>query len=130
MDATGGYGSTERVMNRCQSIRLRLRLPGSRTALVGFAFAHLLLVATCLPGAAATARPNVLFFIADALRAELGCYGKPVKTPNNDALAARGVRVDRAFCQSPLCNPSHTLRLTGLYPHHTGVFGNRGNFRL
>ncbi len=129
MDSTGGYGSTERVKHRHQSTRNRPRWPGGRAALVKVTVAHLLLVATCLPGAAATARPNVLFFIADDLRAEFGCYGKPVKTPNIDALAACGVRFDRAFCQAPLCNPSRTSMLTGLYPHHTGVFGNQGNFR-
>src|SRR4051794_23001723 len=80
-------------------------------------------------GAEGPKRPNVLFLISDDLRPELGCYGNPhVRTPNIDALAAAGVRFDRAYVQYPLCNPSRTSMLTGRYPTNTGVMDNYSYF--
>jgi arylsulfatase A-like enzyme len=58
---------------------------------------------------------NILFIMADQLRWDhLSCYGHPhLKTPNIDRLAAKGVRFDRAFVQSPVCGPSRASCYTG-----------------
>ena len=47
---------------------------------------------------------NILFIMCDQLRFDyLGCAGHPhLKTPHIDALAARGVRFERAYVQSPI----------------------------
>lgn len=80
-----------------------------------------------------SARPkyNVMFITVDDLRPVLGCYGDlEVKTPNLDALAARGTVFRRAYCQLPSCLPSRTSVLTGLRPETTGVLTNGDlNFR-
>lgn len=70
---------------------------------------------------------NVLFVMADQLRWDhLGCAGHPfLKTPNLDALAARGVRFANAFVNSGVCGPSRMSYYTGRYPITHGATWNR-----
>ncbi|HKB01470.1 MAG TPA: sulfatase [Gemmataceae bacterium] len=84
---------------------------------------------TAAPALAAEPKPNVLFLIADDLRAELGCYGSPAITPHLDGLAKRGVRFERAYCQQALCNPSRSSFLTGRRPDTLRQWNNGTHFR-
>ena len=79
-------------------------------------FAVLLLFVAAL----APAAPNVLFIAVDDLRPQLGAYGKGfMHTPSLDALAARGVLFERAYCMVPTCGASRAALMTGLRPSPT-----------
>ena len=71
---------------------------------------------------------NVVLITLDTTRADhLSCYGTGfAKTPNLDALAARGVRFEHATAQLPLTIPSHACIMTGSYPEVNGVRGMAG----
>ncbi len=75
---------------------------------------------------------NILFIMCDQLRWDyLSCYGHPkLRTPNIDALAARGVRFSNAYCQAPLCGPSRASFYTGRYMSSHGVMANEDATRL
>jgi arylsulfatase A-like enzyme len=51
---------------------------------------------------------NVLVIMGDDHAAGVfGAYGnRRVRTPNLDRLAARGIRFDRAYTNSPVCTPA------------------------
>lgn len=86
------------------------------------------LLAFAVPAFAAE-KTNVLFIVADDFRTDLGCYGSAAKTPNLDALAKRGVRFDRAYCQQAVCNPSRSSFLTGKRPDSLHLWVNGTHFR-
>lgn len=71
-------------------------------------------------GAFAAEKMNVLFIAVDDLRPELGCFGnKEIHSPNIDALAARGILFERAYCQVAVCGASRASIMTGLRPQTT-----------
>lgn len=65
---------------------------------------------------------NFLVIISDEHRKDaMGCAGHPiVKTPNLDALAARGTMFDAAYTPSPMCVPTRAALATGDWVHKTG----------
>lgn len=67
-----------------------------------------------MPSTSGSRRPNIVLILADDLGYEcLGCYGgKSYKTPRLDALAATGVRFQRAYAM-PLCTPTRAQLMTG-----------------
>jgi arylsulfatase A-like enzyme len=69
---------------------------------------------------------NLLFIFTDEQRADtLGAYGNgKIQTPNLDRLAADSVLFERAYITQPVCTPSRSSILTGLYPHTNGCTAN------
>ncbi|MFT6238349.1 MAG: iduronate 2-sulfatase [Akkermansiaceae bacterium] len=75
-------------------------------------------------GQGSLAKPNVLLILVDDLKPTLGCYGDGhAKTPNLDALAARGMRFDLAYCNQAVCAPSRFNLMLGSHSTSTGLYG-------
>jgi arylsulfatase A-like enzyme len=83
----------------------------------------LLLVALHSLPAAETAKPNVVFILADDLGVnDLALYGsKFYETPNIDALALRGMKFNQAYSAAPICSPTRASIMTGLFPARLGI---------
>ncbi|MBB4196741.1 choline-sulfatase [Rhodoblastus sphagnicola] len=75
--------------------------------------------------------PNLLIVVADQLTpGALPAYGNRVaRTPHLDRLAARGVRFNRAYTNSPLCGPARASLLTGRLPAGIGAYDNACELR-
>ncbi|MDE0737015.1 MAG: sulfatase, partial [Pirellulaceae bacterium] len=74
--------------------------------------------------AAAPAPPNVLLILVDDLKPALGCYGDATaRTPHIDALAARGMRFNMAYCNQAVCAPSRFTLMLGSHSTSTGLYG-------
>jgi arylsulfatase A-like enzyme len=87
------------------------------------------------PAGRAPRRPNILWIVGENFKLDLGCYGaKNVSTPNLDGLAADGVRYTRVFSTSPVCAPSRSAFMTGMYQTSTDTHNMRSHrdddFRL
>ncbi len=55
----------------------------------------------------------------------MSCTGNRwLRTPNMDALAAEGMRFERAYAANPVCVPSRFSLMTGRYPSAMGLQGN------
>jgi arylsulfatase A-like enzyme len=63
-------------------------------------------------------RPNILWYCTDQQRFDtIGALGNPhVSTPTIDSLVSEGVAFTHAYCQSPICTPSRSSFMTGMYP--------------
>ncbi len=67
----------------------------------------------------ADSKPNVLLIVCDDLNDYIsGMNSHPqAKTPNIEKLASSGVMFRRAYSNNPVCAPSRSSFLSGLYPH-------------
>jgi hypothetical protein len=75
-------------------------------------------------GAVSAARsgpPNIVFIISDDQGwKDVGFHGSDIKTPNLDALAVSGARLEQFYTQ-PMCSPTRAALMTGRYPFRYGL---------
>ena len=73
-------------------------------------------------------QPNILWITVEDMSLHLGSYGNTlVQSPNLDRLAAEGVRYTQAFATAPVCSPSRTALITGMYQSSIGGHQHRAN---
>ena len=76
------------------------------------------------PAGAATpaaTRPHIVYIVSDDQGwKDVGFHGSDIRTPNIDALAKGGVRLEQFYAQ-PMCTPSRAALMTGRYPHRYGL---------
>ena len=70
--------------------------------------------------------PNLVLVMLDQLRVDcLGAYGSAIcKSPLLDAIAAQGMRFDRAYTPTGICSPARASLFTGKYAHRHGILNN------
>lgn len=76
----------------------------------------------CTTGAGKGKCKNVLYFVADDMRADWHTYGLPTVTPNLDALAAKSLLFEHAYCQLSVCAPSRMSFMTSRRPDTNEVW--------
>src|SRR5688500_15450192 len=67
-------------------------------------------------------RPNILWIVSEDNSPFLGAYGDEfATTPNLDRFATQSVRYTHAFATAPVCAPSRSTLITGMYPSSLGT---------
>ena len=66
-------------------------------------------------------RLNILWLSTEDISPDLGCYGDEyAHTPTLDKLATQSARYTNAFSSAPVCAPSRSAIITGMYPTTIG----------
>ena len=79
-------------------------------------------------GAAAqnNVRPNIVWIVVEDMSCHFSYQGETtISTPNVDRLAAEGVVFDRAYITCPVCSPSRSAMITGMYQTTIGAHNHR-----
>ncbi len=67
-------------------------------------------------------KPNILWITCEDISPYLGCYGDPLAiTPNLDRLAGRSILYTNAYATAPVCSPSRSCIITGVYATSLGT---------
>jgi hypothetical protein len=75
-------------------------------------------------------RPNILWILAEDMSPHWSCYGEAtIRTPSIDRLAAEGALFRNAFVTSPVCSPSRSAMITGMYQTTIGAHHHRSSWR-
>ena len=72
--------------------------------------------------------PNIVWIVLEDITPMMGCYGDEyAKTPVFDGLAPEGIRYEKAYSVAPVCSPSRSGVITGMYPTSLGTIHHRSH---
>ncbi len=84
-------------------------------------FGFLLAIAATAAFGQDAKQPNIVFIVADDLGwGDVGWHDSEIKTPQLDALASRGAKLEAHYVQ-PVCSPTRAALMTGRYPIRHGL---------
>jgi len=73
-------------------------------------------------------RPNILWIVAEDMSCHFGYQGENlIKTPHVDQLAAEGANFRRAYITAPVCSPSRSAMISGMYQTSIGGHHHRSS---
>lgn len=82
----------------------------------------------CQPKGLYQQKPNIIWILSEDISTDLACYGTPlVQTPHLDRMAREGIRFTRAFTTAPVCSPSRSAIITGMYQTSIGAHHHRSH---
>jgi len=77
------------------------------------------------------ARPNILWITCEDTSPYLGCYGDAfATTPNINRLAGQAILYTNAYATGPVCSPSRSCLITGVYATSLGTQHLRSDVRI
>ncbi|WP_082026562.1 sulfatase-like hydrolase/transferase [Flammeovirga sp. OC4] len=87
---------------------------------------------TSLPNEENNPKPNILWItLEDTSPHFIGAYGnKQAKTPNMDALAREGFKMNNAFSTATVCSPSRSCIITGVHANRLGTANHRSTIEI
>ncbi|XP_042856677.1 arylsulfatase B-like [Penaeus japonicus] len=107
-------------------MRITTRYPPGASALLALLWlstASASAAAAASASASANSPPNIVFILADDLGwNDVSWHNDQVVSPNMQQLVDTGVQLEQSYVQ-PLCTPSRSAFLTGLYPFRIGRQG-------
>ena len=76
--------------------------------------------------AAQQQRPNIVWIVAEDMSCHFSYQGETaIKTPHVDRLAREGAVFDAAYVSCPVCSPSRSAMITGMYQTTIGAHNHR-----
>jgi arylsulfatase A-like enzyme len=78
--------------------------------------------AAAMSPAAGAPRPNILWITSEDNGPFLGCFGDSyARTPNLNRMAAQGTAYDNAYTAFPVCAPTRSTLITGVWANSAGT---------